>query len=157
LTHSASDLVLPTGANITTAAGDEAEFIEYASGDWRCTNYQRASGRALVETPPTGIPFAKVDVTSNRDLINSTDNGNYIAVGGAADTVTIDRQSTAGWADGAHFWVANRKSSGSVTVTPDGTVTLILAGGTSGSVVIANNERPVHFWRQSENNWLVIS
>lgn len=43
LTHNATDLILPGAANITTAAGDEAEFIEYASGDWRCTNYQVAA------------------------------------------------------------------------------------------------------------------
>ena len=48
LTHHATDLILPSGANITTAAGDEAEFIEYASGDYRCTNYTRASGKAVV-------------------------------------------------------------------------------------------------------------
>ncbi|MBW2342495.1 MAG: hypothetical protein JRF53_00520 [Deltaproteobacteria bacterium] len=47
LTHSA-DLVLPTGANITTAAGDLAAFYEYASGDWRCLDYTRADGTALV-------------------------------------------------------------------------------------------------------------
>jgi len=40
LTHNATDLVLPGAANITTAAGDEAIFVEYASGDWRCVNYQ---------------------------------------------------------------------------------------------------------------------
>jgi len=40
LTHHSTDLVLPGGANITTAAGDEAEFVEYAAGDWRCVNYQ---------------------------------------------------------------------------------------------------------------------
>lgn len=39
LTNHATNLILPGGANITTAAGDEAEFIEYASGDWRCTAY----------------------------------------------------------------------------------------------------------------------
>jgi hypothetical protein len=43
LTHNATDLILPGGANIVTAAGDEAEFVEYAAGDWRCTNYSRAS------------------------------------------------------------------------------------------------------------------
>ena len=48
LTHHATDLVLPTAANITTAAGDEAEFVEYATGDWRCTVYTRADGSALV-------------------------------------------------------------------------------------------------------------
>ena len=48
LTHHATDLILPSGASITTAAGDEATFIEYATGDWRCTNYSRADGTALV-------------------------------------------------------------------------------------------------------------
>jgi len=47
LTHHATDLYLPTEANITTAAGDEAVFVEYATGDWRCVNYQRADGTAL--------------------------------------------------------------------------------------------------------------
>ncbi|MEE8207869.1 MAG: hypothetical protein V3T88_02795 [Nitrosomonadaceae bacterium] len=50
LTHSATDLILPGGANITTAAGDEFEFVEYASGDWRCTAYALASGQAVIET-----------------------------------------------------------------------------------------------------------
>lgn len=48
LTYHATDLILPGAANITTAAGDEAEFIEYATGDWRCVNYTRASGRQVV-------------------------------------------------------------------------------------------------------------
>lgn len=47
LTHNATDLVLPGGVNITTAAGDEAEFVEYAAGDWRCTSYVRASSPPL--------------------------------------------------------------------------------------------------------------
>lgn len=45
LTHHSTDLVLPGGANITTAAGDIAEFVEYATGDWRCITYQRANVR----------------------------------------------------------------------------------------------------------------
>lgn len=48
LTHHATNLILPSGANITTAAGDEAEFIEYASGDFRCTSYTKADGEAVV-------------------------------------------------------------------------------------------------------------
>jgi len=38
LTHHATDLILPGGQNVTTAAGDELEFTEYASGDWRLTS-----------------------------------------------------------------------------------------------------------------------
>jgi hypothetical protein len=48
LTHHASNLILPGGANITTAAGDEAEFVEYGTAQWRCTSYTRASGLPVV-------------------------------------------------------------------------------------------------------------
>lgn len=41
LTHHATDLILPTGANITTAAGDIGVFYEYATGDWRLIGYSR--------------------------------------------------------------------------------------------------------------------
>ncbi len=52
LTHNATSLILPNnGANITTAAGDTAEFESEGSGNWRCTDYQRASGAALGPGP----------------------------------------------------------------------------------------------------------
>jgi len=47
-THHSTDLVLPGAANITTAAGDIAVMYEYASGDWRCVSYTKASGAAVV-------------------------------------------------------------------------------------------------------------
>ena len=47
LTHN-SDLILPGGANIVTAAGDEADFIEFSAGDYRCTSYSKASGLPVV-------------------------------------------------------------------------------------------------------------
>ena len=102
LTHSA-DLFLPTAANITTAAGDEAEFVEYAAGDYRCTRYTRATGSALAgllnvvedTTPQLGGPLSTnshqvqwskgADVASAAELAILTD-GNYFDVTG---TVTI--------------------------------------------------------------------
>lgn len=48
LTHHATDLILFTGANITTEAGDVGRFTKYASGDWIMVGFQRASGQALV-------------------------------------------------------------------------------------------------------------
>jgi len=48
LTHHATNLILPSGANITTAAGDEAEFVEYGAGTYRCTNYSKANGEAVI-------------------------------------------------------------------------------------------------------------
>lgn len=47
LTHNATSLILPTGASITTAAGDVAWFVSEGSGNWRCTAYMRADGTAL--------------------------------------------------------------------------------------------------------------
>jgi hypothetical protein len=46
LTHS-SNLALPGSANITTAAGDVAEFLQRGSGAWRCVHYQRADGSPI--------------------------------------------------------------------------------------------------------------
>ena len=48
LTHNATSLILPTGANITTAADDSAIFESLGSGNWRCANYFRKDGGALV-------------------------------------------------------------------------------------------------------------
>ncbi len=39
LTHHATDLILPSGANITTKAGDIGVFHEYATGDWRLVSW----------------------------------------------------------------------------------------------------------------------
>ena len=49
LTNSAN-LILPTGADITTAAGDVATFRSEGSGVWRCVSYQKADGASLVSS-----------------------------------------------------------------------------------------------------------
>ena len=61
LTHNAISLILPTGANITTAAGDAFVFLSLGSGNWRCMDYQLASGAALaVIIPDSSITSAKI-------------------------------------------------------------------------------------------------
>ena len=47
--HHATDLVLPGAANITAEAGDEFKFREYASADWRCINFTRASKLPILQ------------------------------------------------------------------------------------------------------------
>lgn len=47
LTHNASTLILPTGADVTTAAGDTACFISEGADVVRCVSYQRANGQPL--------------------------------------------------------------------------------------------------------------
>lgn len=62
LTHNASTLILPTGANITTAAGDRAIIAPKATAGtadgWQVVAYQKADGSALVGGPITNTTFA---------------------------------------------------------------------------------------------------
>jgi hypothetical protein len=44
LTHNATSLILPGGANITTAAGDTATAISLGSGNWIMADFMPASG-----------------------------------------------------------------------------------------------------------------
>lgn len=76
LTHDAADLILPTGANVITAVGDHADFVEYAAGDWRCTNYQRADGMPIGggAFPGTSslVDSGNTSVADNTDVVLST-------------------------------------------------------------------------------------
>lgn len=65
LTHNATTLILPTGANITTAAGDCAIFVPKGnpSDGWNCVAYQRANGQALV-TSIDYLNTTRIDIAS---------------------------------------------------------------------------------------------
>lgn len=86
LTHHATDLILPSGANIKTAAGDVAQFYEYASGDWRCISYQRADG--------SGIDLVAVTTTTGGTSIDLT-----VPTGSKRVTVFLRGVSTSGTSD----------------------------------------------------------
>lgn len=75
LTHNATSLILPTGANITTAAGDSAICLSDGSGNWKVVSYQRASGVSL------GVPTSTTAGTV--PYFSSTD-GTQAAMGGVA-------------------------------------------------------------------------
>lgn len=47
LTYNATSLILPTAANITTAAGDVMVIQSLGSGNWKCISYTRANGKSL--------------------------------------------------------------------------------------------------------------
>ena len=67
LTHNASTLILPGGANITTAAGDTC-VVTPISGGWVVSKYQRADGKVLVGALTSGtyttLSGASVDFLS---------------------------------------------------------------------------------------------
>jgi len=51
LTYNVTSLILPTAANITTQAGDEAVFRSLGTGNWECIGYTRADGTSLAISP----------------------------------------------------------------------------------------------------------
>jgi hypothetical protein len=69
LTHGAA-LILPGGANITTAAGDVAAFVSEGSDVVRCLDYRRASGRALVEPAAGGMTLLGTISTASGSSAN---------------------------------------------------------------------------------------
>ena len=81
LTHHATDLVLPDGVNITTAAGDHAIFVQYATGDWRLVSYQASvvqqrNKKGADVASATALPVIK--------------DGNYFDVTGTTAITSID-------------------------------------------------------------------
>lgn len=77
LTHNATSLILPGGANITTSAGDSATFVSLGSGNWRCIKYVYASAVAGL-----GVSQTWQDVKASRALSTTYTNstGKPIAV-----------------------------------------------------------------------------
>lgn len=92
LTNGAS-LVLPTGANITTAAGDVAVFRGYASSVVRCVAYQRASGAALAGTAGVLKMAASTDAgaaTSSTSLVNISAGAQSYTPASASSTILVE-------------------------------------------------------------------
>ena len=87
LTHNASSLILPGGANITTAAGDVAVMVSLGSGNWICTGFTGqvvASGAiGQIVTAQTVSEFANSTVIPYDDSIPQNTEGDEI------DTVAI--------------------------------------------------------------------
>lgn len=132
LTHHATSLILPTGANITTAAGDAAIFVSEGSGNWRCLHYQRKDGTALAAagggtttmfipasafTPrATNGPGVAVEEYATNDV-----NLEYLLFDGATEEyacalVQLPSTWDLGTITGAHYWDAATGASAADTV-----------------------------------------
>lgn len=111
-THGAS-LVLPTSANITTAAGDYAIVSGYASSVVRCVGYFRADGTALTpSTSGTNLALSgKLSTTSAGTLtiasgvVTATGSKHLLETEGAAATDDLDTIN--GGADGMRIVVGS--------------------------------------------------
>lgn len=113
LTHNATSLILPNGTNITTAAGDIALFVSKGSGNWKCVNYQKATGG-----PPVSMSPITASLGSDVALNNT---GTY-----------FDGPSVAQGTSGTWF------VSGTVTLIDAGAVAIFRCKLWDGTTVIAS-------------------
>ncbi len=93
LTQNATQLILPTGANITTAAGDRAAVLSLGGGNAAILSYQRASGAPLFNPVVVGdtgtggspgiVPAAPAGSAAVGKLLGAdgTFSGNTVPVG----------------------------------------------------------------------------
>jgi hypothetical protein len=130
LTHNSTSLILPTGANITTAADDEALFKSLGSGNWKCAFYQRKDGTSLVG----GTTYA-----SNAEYVTGTETAKALnpAVARArnlvAGTVIPTTSGTSHDVTGLPAWV-KRITVELIGVSTSGTSNLMLQIGDSGGI-----------------------
>lgn len=68
LTHNATSLIIPGGANITTAANDRFEALSLGAGNWIILSYTKASGEPIVSGQGKYVARAIGTYTTNAAL-----------------------------------------------------------------------------------------
>jgi len=100
LTHNGTSLILPGGANITTAAGDGFEAISLGSGNWKVVFYQKADGTAIVggagPTPPTQIDATDISGCVNWIDLDQESGSEGDAIGTLSDFSASNNDATQG-------------------------------------------------------------
>lgn len=126
LVYNAASMILPGGANITTAADDTALAISLGSGNWEVHQYQRASGAPVKQSIRAGTeltlnPYA-VSTTATQAhnlgvspsfvtarLVNLTPELGYVAGDSVSVSLGPDKGATSGvnasW-DATNIYVA---------------------------------------------------
>ena len=128
LTHHATNLILPGGANIQAAAGDKAIFVEYGAGTYEFISYQvAASMPALQGKQHIWIPAVGMRPTVSNGCASIAD---VETTAGRPDLQVSDYDSTAD--EHAQFGFAAPKSWNESTVTFKALYTH--AGGQTGGL-----------------------
>jgi len=143
LTHNATSLILPTGANITTVAGDTAVIRAETTANTRVVSYTRADGTpvANVTSTPSGIyknlivqqiTVSTVDVNAD-ELVLADASGSKVTLSSVDLTADITESGVNGRDTGAesdgwwYVWVIyNGTTTASLLslATTIGTITL---------------------------------
>lgn len=129
LTHDGTSLILPGGANITTAANDRMIAVSLGSGNWLVASYSKANGTAISVnqsindfrlTTESGVPVSTSDRTSQSTLYLTPYIGNKIALynGSSWDVLSSAEVSLAlsGLTSGKNYDVFAYNNSGTLAL-----------------------------------------
>lgn len=138
LTYNGTSLILPTGANVTTAAGDTCVAQYLGSGNWKIVSYSRASGSPLggagvVRGSISGFLPSSIAGTSTTASLT-------VSAGQAANSTAatyITKNTTTSWA------VSNGNAingyQGGTTLPNGSTIHFFICSGASGVGTFAHN------------------
>lgn len=125
LTHNATSLILPYGANITTAARESLRAVSLGSGNWRVTEYQKSALPVLT---------AGVGLTSTGSIASG-------AMTIELDLYTGSNSSLTSYPIGEVLFVQSngtnlaRNEASNVYIASDDTGTFVLPGPNQGSLL----------------------
>jgi len=99
MTHHATNLDLPGEANITTAAGDVAQFFSTGTNTVQCVNYTKADGTAVVATAVDATTVAAAGALMDSECVGlaavKATTGTFLT----ADQTKLDGIETSATAD----------------------------------------------------------
>ncbi len=92
LVHNATSMILPSGVNIVTQAGDVARFISEGAGNWRLTSYLSGAGANILRDYIDGFVMSTAGASTTMTIAagqaaNST-NAAYIALASSISKTT---------------------------------------------------------------------
>jgi hypothetical protein len=140
LTHNATSLILPGGANITTADGDVAIMLSEGSGNWRCMSYVKATGLSPRATQPTRQVFTSGSGTYTTPTGATRINVRIIGGGGGGGAAKTNAGSAGGQTtfstmtgNGGTGGATNGGVGGAGGVGGSGDINMVGGAGDSGS------------------------
>jgi len=159
LTHDATSLILPGGANIVTAAGDTALFTSDAAGHWRCRQYARADGRMVNMATPIFSGAMGVGVSPTYTLHvkgPGTSTFGLNAPSGSDPGIRLMRDGDSndiGFLGPPHWIHGSGSTTDFEVCSGEGNLVLNAAGSGNGVVVCVNNTEA---WRTGSDGSLLV-
>lgn len=111
LTHNGTSLILPTGANITTAAGDCIIAVSLGSGNWLVTHYEPKRARFIAANSSGGLTFDTSQTVATFAIETADEGGNF-----ASSTFTAPRAGMYAFGFSGNILVSSGTTEGELRI-----------------------------------------